>query len=82
MDTLDSGINVSPRKFGKNIISVALKIGILIPSNRGYFEKKICITLSNKEHSPWKKNPKINKHTPMFIPESGVFTFLSLHQIL
>jgi hypothetical protein len=36
-------------------LSVALKIGIPIPSKRGYFEK-IYITLSNKERRLWKKS--------------------------
>ena len=37
------------------ISSVALKIGIHHTIKSGYFEKKICITLSNEKRSPWKK---------------------------
>ena len=41
----------------------------------------LWITLFNKDvagYSPWKKNPKINKRTPMFIPESRVGNFILL----
>ena len=68
--TLDSGINVAPW------INVAP--GIFGKKNKHIPLHQITelwiflwITLFNKDIAPG-KNPKVNKHGPMFIPESRV----------
>ena len=66
-----SGINVAPGTFGEKNEHSPLKKHILVNQIRE-FRTFLWITLFNKD--VLEKIPKINKRTPMFIPESRVST--------
>jgi DNA mismatch repair ATPase MutL len=68
-------------KRGFELGKIGFCAGTKVFENSGYFEKKYALPSLIRNIAPGKKS-KINKRTPMFIPESRVVGSLLLHGLI